>query len=73
MVKAKAENMGHRKRWNWVVAGALIAIFVAVAVSLRTSPNLSLIGLTRTPCRCAKVNSSPCFFFFFRKFHFSFS
>ncbi|XP_059437855.1 endoplasmic reticulum oxidoreductin-1-like isoform X1 [Corylus avellana] len=56
MEKAKAENTGRRKRWNWVVAGALIAIFVAVAVSSRTSPNLSLFGLTRTPCLCAKYS-----------------
>jgi len=32
MVKAKAENMGFGKRWSWAVVGALIAIFVAVAV-----------------------------------------
>jgi ERO1-like protein alpha len=67
MVKAKAENMGFGKRWSWAVVGALIAIFVALAVSSRTFPIFSLFGLTSTPCHCAKVDSSPCFVFFLWK------
>lgn len=65
MGKAEVEGKGHRKRWSWAVVGALIAIFVAVAMSSRISPNLSLFERTTTSCRCAKVNSSPFFFFFF--------
>lgn len=41
-----------RKRWGWVV-GALVAIFVAVAVTSRTAPRISLFGHTNNkPCQC---------------------
>ncbi|KAG6642119.1 hypothetical protein I3843_09G116300 [Carya illinoinensis] len=57
MVKAEIESKGSpRKRWSWAVMGALMAILVAVAMSSRISPSLSLFGRTSTPCYCAKYS-----------------
>ncbi|XP_022146611.1 endoplasmic reticulum oxidoreductin-1-like [Momordica charantia] len=43
---------GLRYRWGLMV-GALVAIFVAVAMTSRTAPMISLFGLTNKPCHCA--------------------
>lgn len=43
-----------RKRWGWVL-GALIAIFVAVAMTSRIAPEISIFGRTNKPCHCAQV------------------
>lgn len=45
---------GQRKQWGWVL-GALIAIFVAVAMTTRTAPQISLFGRTNKPCHCDQV------------------
>ncbi|XP_060975014.1 endoplasmic reticulum oxidoreductin-1 isoform X1 [Cannabis sativa] len=45
------EMKGQMKRWGWVI-GALIAIFVAVAMTTRPCPRISLFGRTNKPCLC---------------------
>ncbi|CAK9321220.1 unnamed protein product [Citrullus colocynthis] len=53
MVGAK----GPRCRWGLMMGGALIAIFLAVAMTSRTAPMISLFGRTNKPCPCA--NDTP--------------
>lgn len=57
MVGAK----GQPKRWGWVL-GAVIAIFVAVAMTSRVAPHFSIFGRSNKPCQCAQVNHLPTSF-----------
>ncbi|XP_048335600.2 endoplasmic reticulum oxidoreductin-1 isoform X1 [Ziziphus jujuba] len=41
------------KRWGWVL-GALIAIFLAVAMTSRIAPQFSIFGRSNKPCHCAQ-------------------
>ncbi|KAJ7947332.1 endoplasmic reticulum oxidoreductin-1-like [Quillaja saponaria] len=54
MVKTEVEKKGHRK-WIWVL-GALIVVFVAMAMSMssRTATKISLFGGTDRACQCAR-------------------
>ncbi|KAF5472522.1 hypothetical protein F2P56_009236 [Juglans regia] len=56
MVKAEAESKGATKRWSGLVVGALIVIFIAMAMSLGISSYLSLFGWTSMPCQCSKYS-----------------
>lgn len=42
------------KRWGWVV-GALIALFVAVALTSTSAPKFALFGRSNKPCNCTQV------------------
>ncbi|KAG2684743.1 hypothetical protein I3843_10G086900 [Carya illinoinensis] len=56
MVKVEAESKGARKRWSGLVVGALIVIFIAMAMSLRISSYLLPFGRTSMPCQCSKYS-----------------
>lgn len=54
MVKAEIEKKGcSTRRWLWLVM-ALVAVFVAMAMSSRTSPK-ALFGAIDRACPCARV------------------
>ncbi|CAL9015895.1 unnamed protein product [Prunus brigantina] len=48
-----AGEKGKTKRWGWAV-GALIAVFVAVAMTSRTAPKISFFGRSNKPCNCTQ-------------------
>ena len=56
MVKEEVEKRGCGIRWVWV-AVALIAVFVAMAMSSKTSPRIALFGAIDRACQCARVIS----------------
>ncbi|XP_010932625.1 endoplasmic reticulum oxidoreductin-1 isoform X1 [Elaeis guineensis] len=41
------------RKWGWA-AGALIAVLLATAVTSRTSPKITLFGITDKPCECSE-------------------
>ena len=65
--EAEIETKAGGKRWGLMaVFGALVVLFIAMAVSSKASTRLSLSR--QTPCRCAQVNSQPlcvCVIFLF--------
>lgn len=53
MVKTEVQKKGHKTRWLWLVV-ALVAVFVAMAVSSKTSPKIALFGAIDRACHCAR-------------------
>lgn len=61
-----AGEKGKTKRWGWAV-GALIAVFVAVAMTSRTAPKISFFGRSNKPCNCTQVRFLVCSVWLLRK------
>jgi len=54
MVKAEPKKKGRGVPWLWVLI-SLVAVFVAMAFSSKTSPRISLSGAIDRACQCARV------------------